>query len=151
MKHIAGLTEGEQFQIVYAYSCRAYEFTLVLSQGLTLIEFAGEFVGADSVNGLGTEQRGYLLLLAEERLEGLAERCHIYSIGAETAVRGLFQVVRWSGCSKGNAGNIFLVPCLQSFRPLGGIAYADHQHPCCQRVECTRVPHLEILLAEMPA
>ena len=113
------------------------------------VQFAGQFIGPDPVHTFGAEQRGHLLLLAQEGGKGGANGIGRNVRKREPAVHLLLQVVRRGGGAKADARNVLFVVVLQLLRPFAGIADANQQHPRCQRIQRTRMSHLQVLLPEV--
>ena len=114
------------------------------------VQFAGHFVGADAIDGLGAEQRRNLLLRSQEGREDGADGFLRHLVVREHPVHFLFQVVGRRRSAKTDTGDILLVMVLELLCALAGRAEAHEQHARRQRVQRPGVAHLQVLLAEVP-
>ena len=117
---------------------------------VSLIELAGQLVGTDPVHALGAEQRGHLLLLSQEGRQGGFHIGPGDMLKRECAVHVLLQVVRRGCGAEADARDVFLVVVLQLLRPFARRADAHQQHAGGQRVQRSRVAHLQVFLPEVP-
>ena len=118
---------------------------------LYLLSLAGKVVGTFPVHHTCREGGRHLLYLADELLQRLLHQSAGDVLRGIGGIYLMFQVVRGSGGTQPDGGNVLLRVILEFLNPFRGLARTDYHHPRSKRVEGTGMAYFQLLLLYPPA
>ena len=116
-------------------------YTHLLWFQLVVATLSGQLVGSVASHLTSREQRWSLHYVAHKLWQCLLYQLACNVLCRECLIYLVLQVVAGCCCPQLQCGRILLRVLLQLFNLLCGLTCTQHQHACCQWVQCSRMSH----------